>query len=629
MSKSCFHSLAFGGLSACVAFACTGESPSPSDLSPAQPINGVYSVTLQSTTASALPKCTSALAGATAYVQSPVALYSCQAGAWVPIPCLTVLGGAVAYASASQTLLACVSGKWAQVPLPQGPQGATGATGSQGPTGLQGSTGSQGPTGSQGDAGPPGSQGPAGPAGATGAPGDQIQITPVPPGAGPCPTGGERIDVGAPADGGLTIQQTAYICNGQSGDSGATVTTFDDVTCDPSAVPNLTQGVFVDSVGGDDTLGTGEASAPLKTLSPAVSLATALSRPSIYLAEGTYSSALVIPAGAAIFVEGGWVRSGADWHRDCDAAATSKTILTNNVVAQGIGGGLRSLSVQAAAGLSKIAVRVASGKFKLQNDQLTASAGLNGSQGAPGFAGSTPSFSNGCSTGANGALGANGANSAGGTFGRDGTFVPGGGQNGAPSTNGQSGVFGGTVQCFEISCFEDFFSCQSDGEGEFDITGTCGPGGGSGTPGVGGSGGGASIALSVGSTASVNVVNSSLTAANGGNGAAAGLGGSGASGGSGQPSSASCFDQCLDGTDANPGCHGASEVLSAPAGGTGGSGANGSNGGSGAGGPSFAVAKVGSAIVAVDDLSVLTFGAGGLSGPGSVKGAAAGLASVP
>src|ERR1017187_9488369 len=44
-------------------------------------------------------------------------------------------------------------------------------------------------------------------------PGPQLQITPEPPGAN-CSAGGERIDVGEAGDGGLTVQQTAYICNG-------------------------------------------------------------------------------------------------------------------------------------------------------------------------------------------------------------------------------------------------------------------------------------------------------------------------------------------------------------------------------------------------------------------------------
>jgi hypothetical protein len=84
---------------------------------------------------------------------------------------------------------------------------------------CSGATGPQGPTGPAGPAGPQGPVGPTGANGATGAavpagtPGPQLQITPEPPGAN-CSAGGERIDVGEAGDGGLTVQQTAYICNG-------------------------------------------------------------------------------------------------------------------------------------------------------------------------------------------------------------------------------------------------------------------------------------------------------------------------------------------------------------------------------------------------------------------------------
>src|ERR1041385_8534195 len=83
----------------------------------------VFSITVTAATLSVLPKCTAALNGTTAYVQTPVSLYSCQAGSWVALQCTTALAGAVAYASASQTLLACVSGSWTVVSLPQGPTG--------------------------------------------------------------------------------------------------------------------------------------------------------------------------------------------------------------------------------------------------------------------------------------------------------------------------------------------------------------------------------------------------------------------------------------------------------------------------------------------------------------------------
>jgi hypothetical protein len=205
--------------------ACTNQ-PSPVATTVTVPSGDAYSIAIVAGTVQGLPKCTSSLAGTTAYVQSPVNLYTCQAGVWVPIPCLTIGAGAVAYASTNQTLLACVSGQWTQVTPPAGPQGAMGAagpTGPQGPIGSTGPTGAQGTRGATGDAGPPGPQGPAGPTGATGAPGSQIQITPELPGAN-CPVGGERIDLGVPGDGGLLVQQTAYVCNPPSSTSGGVLT---------------------------------------------------------------------------------------------------------------------------------------------------------------------------------------------------------------------------------------------------------------------------------------------------------------------------------------------------------------------------------------------------------------------
>jgi hypothetical protein len=240
---------------------CADRPPSPTT----PPSLGVYSITVIAKTSSALPRCASALLGTTALVQSPVTLFTCQAGFWISIPCANVLAGSVAYASASQTLLACVAGQWTQVPLPPGPQGSPGATGDPGPSGPTGGTGPRGPQGSTGATGATGPKGDAGAVslivqlsvspgttcpsggteiesgvdgngngqldsaeitslsfvcngvtGSTGAPGSQIQVTSEPPGAN-CAVGGERIDVGEPGDGGFVVQQTAYVCNGLPG----------------------------------------------------------------------------------------------------------------------------------------------------------------------------------------------------------------------------------------------------------------------------------------------------------------------------------------------------------------------------------------------------------------------------
>jgi Collagen triple helix repeat (20 copies) len=245
---------------------CGDGQPSPPIGRVPSPVNGVYSLEVQATTSSGLPKCTSALSGTVAYVSSPADLWACSGGSWCEIKCASSSAGDVAYASSSQTLVACVSNAWTPVPLPlgpkgpqgdagppgpQGPQGVPGATGpagAQGPQGLpgvdgapgaqgpQGNTGATGAVGPQGPPGPQGAQGVPGEAGAPGQPGSQFQITPEPAGLN-CAAGGERIDIGqVGVDGGLDIQQTAYVCNGAPGvgaeagdassDAGAACTSY-------------------------------------------------------------------------------------------------------------------------------------------------------------------------------------------------------------------------------------------------------------------------------------------------------------------------------------------------------------------------------------------------------------------
>src|SRR5262249_20223678 len=150
-----------------------------------------------------------------------------------------------------------------------------------------------------------------------------ILITAEPPGSN-CPAGGEKIQVGVDTDddGVLEpgeVEQTAYVCNGSSATTATTQ--FNDTTCDHTAAPDVTHGIFVDAVNGDDTSGSGDPGAPWKTIPYAVSIATELHRSEIYLAEGTYDASLELPAGSTLYVEGGWVHNGAAWHRDCAAGA--------------------------------------------------------------------------------------------------------------------------------------------------------------------------------------------------------------------------------------------------------------------------------------------------------------------
>src|SRR5215831_7655666 len=147
-----------------VASGCNGAPPSPADEQPGT----IKSVALAVTVSGDLPKCTSAIAGSTAYVQSPSGLWYCNGNTWTPIPCATLMAGAVAYASASQTLYACAAGTWAAIPLQAGPQGPAGPKGDPGPAGPIGAMGASGPPGAPGSEGPAGPSGPSGPIGDVG-----------------------------------------------------------------------------------------------------------------------------------------------------------------------------------------------------------------------------------------------------------------------------------------------------------------------------------------------------------------------------------------------------------------------------------------------------------------------------
>lgn len=709
--------LALGGNSLT---ACTSESPAARSDADFQYVK----VALSAPNAAALPKCRGASAGKTAFVASPPSLYTCQAGAWLPLPCTTMLSGAVAFASESQTLMACQSGKWTPVDLPAGPAGQpgsllsvsaepAGANCSAGGQrvdvgadsnanrkldpaevtqtaficdGLTGDTGAQGDTGAPGSQGDPGAQGERGERGVDGAQGEPgrsglsslVRTSSEPPGAN-CEHGGVRINVGLDTDGNgelapSEVQSTSYVCNG-----GATgrVARFDDALCDTAVAPDAEHAIFADAASGDDVLGTGEAHSPVRTTNKAVSLAVALGKTSVYLAEGSYG-ALTLPANSAVYVEGGWKRDAlGTWRRDCHPAARAATVLPS-VVAGGLAGGLRSLTVLAENGFSNVAVRVTAGSLKVRDSVLKAGAAQDGAQGAAGGAGpNATTTTSQCSTGAPGTAPSPGKHSTGGTFDASGTFSVGNGSTGSvtPLQVGSAGKVGGSAACntqrcavsytYQTSpscgsyscyprdcqpydcnpyrcglfntcydtCYETCYStCYSScdlpsscsiGSSLYSVNGTCGNGGGPGGSGGGGGGGGASVALVVSDGASVDLVGCELTAQNGGLGASGGAGGKGGSGASG--ATASCTD---NGCGAFPGCGTVGATKTAPAGGRGGDGATGPTGGDGAGGPSYGIVKLGRATVMLDASSSIAFGKGGSGGPNSVPGAEAAVASL-
>src|ERR1700685_4379510 len=83
---------------------CGQQDPAPSTGVPG-PVNGVYSVQIQSGTSSGVPACNAKTAGETAFVTSSATLETCVGGVWVPIGC--VVGGGVAFDSATDSLWAC------------------------------------------------------------------------------------------------------------------------------------------------------------------------------------------------------------------------------------------------------------------------------------------------------------------------------------------------------------------------------------------------------------------------------------------------------------------------------------------------------------------------------------------
>jgi len=183
-------------MTAMLALLGTACSESPETTASGDGAGQVITIELQAATPATLPRCDDSLAGATAYVESPVSLWSCQTGAWVSVPCTKGLAGTVAFASASQTLLSCTKSVWTPIMLPAGATGATGATGAQGPMGARG------------------------------APGTVLAVSVEPPGAN-CPAGGQKIDLGPDTNGngsldGSEATRTVYVCDGEMGATGAT-----------------------------------------------------------------------------------------------------------------------------------------------------------------------------------------------------------------------------------------------------------------------------------------------------------------------------------------------------------------------------------------------------------------------
>jgi hypothetical protein len=179
------------------------------------PSTEVYAITLGAGTVKGLPRCAPALAGDTAYVQSPAGLYSCQSSSWMPIPCTRT--GAVAFSSATQTVLACADGGWTllegeagtaslveQLPVPPSSTCRFGGTEVKRGVDLDGD-GALGDREISSDSFVCNGERAADPD-------PQIQIKAEPAGAN-CPAGGKRVDVSFTVNDGFALR-SAYVCDG-------------------------------------------------------------------------------------------------------------------------------------------------------------------------------------------------------------------------------------------------------------------------------------------------------------------------------------------------------------------------------------------------------------------------------
>ncbi len=416
--------------------------------------------------------------------------------------------------------------------------------------------------------------------------------------------------------------------------------------CNPAARPG--DGVFVSSAAGDDQ-SEGTMATPFASIARALAAARGRGGSLIYLDQGVYPEAVqMLDTPAGIFLEGGWVLKNGAWSPDCGLDAFTRAVIapgSENVAVKAAGvvhaSGLRHLTVSTkqagntptdASGESLLGVFVHGdgSLFSLVDVAiLAANAGDGGtaSAGAEGSSGAAAGTCSPCQTGAAGAPRAEVGLPATlpGSFASVGYLPADGapGLPGVPGENGTAGTAGVSGLCVNgCSLANGWCPCNSTGEStRTGGAGACGCGGEAGGAGSAGRGGGASVALLVvGNGASVTVEGGRLKAGDGGAGSAGGQGGNGGPGSPGADGSGvTCCTACQDGGTCSwlpPNCgEGSCYTLSGgAAGSTGGDGGQGAGGGAGGGGPSFAVVRVGGAVVAVSPTTRVVFGSGGKPG---------------
>jgi hypothetical protein len=368
----------------------------------------------------------------------------------------------------------------------------------------------------------------------------------------------------------------------------------------------------------------------------------------IYLANGTYTEQVTLPAG--ITIQGGWLDTGGSWTHQCVAnpqagaviaapAGATSTVVVNYATGSST---LDTLTVQntntAAAGQSLYGVMVNGGsatQLVLSNVAMNVSAGGAGGPGAAGGAGAAGATGT-CPAASNGATGSNGPGGGpggAGIFGSAGYVPASGGSGVAYGSTGNNGV-APQQTCTTATDQSDDGSCGGTCTGTSgpccNTAGGCGNGGKGGATGVGGNGGGSSIGLYVYAGA-VTMTGTSITTGAGGNGGTGGQGGAGGGGAtgpsgapgiyhSGCPSSCCCVCKTV-----------ANTCEPAGVGSTGGAGGQGGSGAGGSGGDSYCWATSGGGTVTSTSGTCSNGtpgngGAGGAAGPG---GGGAGATGTP
>ncbi|HEY1959033.1 MAG TPA: hypothetical protein VGH28_25645 [Polyangiaceae bacterium] len=404
-------------------------------------------------------------------------------------------------------------------------------------------------------------------------------------------------------------------------------------------------GVFVSPSGSDTNPGT--KAAPFQTIGKALTSVGTLTR--VYVCEGTYAEDVSIaPPVDGVSIYGGF--SCTDWSYSGNKPTIGKGNIALKITGTTKALVIEDVSVKSADGIpgneSSIAALVANatGAVTFTRVSLTAGAGFNGQDGAPGanYTGTAATGNNAngnaggptlactCTVndpnpsvgGAGGQGGGSlqsgaggGPNLGGGAGGimNDACAGPGSGGDGNPApTAGTDGVSPAALGAFDATGWAPTAGATgkngAPGQGGGGGAGTAQGGGGGGGcggcgggGGAGGAGGGASIALaSIASTVAVNA--STLTAGNAGNG---GKGAAGQVGQSGGP-------------------HGNGSGCS---GGAGGNGSAGGTGAGGAGGISVGVLYKG-AVPTVDSATTTATGTAGAKGTGGTAGSNDGIAGV-